>query len=129
MQDHWTLRIHMTLEIKIPYRTTIFQALVLAFWRFQGIGMVELLKATLSALQERLVKEMQREYPGRFRNKGMRQRTLKLPFGTLRMGLLKIRDEVRKKSIYPLREFIGFPRGIRWAALVKNFVSGHRIFC
>jgi len=55
----------MTLEVKIPYRTTIFQALVLACWRFQGIGMVELLKATLSALQERLVKEMQREYPGK----------------------------------------------------------------
>jgi len=44
MQDHWTLRIHMTLPLKIPYRTTIFQALVLAFWRFQGIGMVEFIE-------------------------------------------------------------------------------------
>lgn len=91
MQDQWTLRIHLTFMIRIPYEASIFQALVLAFWRFQSIGMVELLKAVLEAMQERIVRALQQRHPGRFRQKGRRMRTLELPFGRLNIKLVRLR--------------------------------------
>jgi|Deesub1362A_J573_1020465.scaffolds.fasta_scaffold04738_4 hypothetical protein len=46
MEDQRILRIELALEVSMPEAENLFQALVLAFWRFQGLAATELFKAT-----------------------------------------------------------------------------------
>src|SRR3972149_1396269 len=53
IENQRTLRIHLVLEVKIPEEATLFQALTLAFWRFQGLAVTTLFTAVLQAIEAR----------------------------------------------------------------------------
>ena len=38
MEDRRVLRIELALEVSMPQSESLFQSLVLAFWRFQGLA-------------------------------------------------------------------------------------------
>ena len=79
MRDYRTLRVELVLEVKPPQNANLFQALVLAFWHFQGLA--EFCRAVWKALEARVWGELQAEFPGRFPNEGGRLRIWELPFG------------------------------------------------
>ena len=125
MKDNKTLRIELALEIKIPENAGLFQALVLAFWQFQGIVARELFVAVLKALETRVLEELHVEYPGRFQNKDSRRRVLELPFGRVEMWLLRVRDCLEKKNYPLLRTALDLPKRIHWSE--DTLLPGYRV--
>ncbi len=54
MKDQRVLRTELVPEVNMPQTEGLFQALALAFWRFQGVTATELFRATLRAIEDRL---------------------------------------------------------------------------
>lgn len=103
----------------------MFQALVLAFWRFQGLAATTLCRTVLEALQRRAAEGLTREFPGRFRHKGTRPRTWELPFGRVTVPLLRLRDQETGRVVEPLREAVGLPARVRWTE--ETLLPGFRL--
>ena len=74
IENRRTLRIHLVFEVSLPPGTTLFQALTLAFWRFQGLAVTTLFTAVLQAIETRTRTELETRFPGRFRDKGTQPR-------------------------------------------------------
>ena len=109
IENQRTLQIHLVLEVKIPEEATLFQALTLAFWRFQGVAVTTLFTTVLQALESRTRTELDTRFPGRFRDKGTQGRRWQLPFGLVRFALVKLWDPVARRAVYPLKEAMELP--------------------
>ena len=127
IENQRTLRIHLVLEVKIPEEATLFQALTLAFWRFQGLAVTTLFTAVLQAIEARSQTALTARFPGRFRNKGRQAhpRQWQLPFGLVRFALVKLWDPVARRTVYPLKEAMDLPRYVRWCE--ETLVPGYRL--
>lgn len=125
MEPQRTLSIHLELLVTIPEKATPFQALTLAFWRFQGIAATALFSAVLQAIQERAHADLEERFPGRFRHKGTQKRHWRLPFGRVQFDLLKLRDEPTGKTVYPLKRVMELPRWVRWCE--ETLLPGYRL--
>jgi hypothetical protein len=125
IENQRTLRIHLVLEVSIPEGTPLFQALTLAFWRFQGLAVTTLFTAVLQALETRTRMELEARFPGRFRNKGTQPRQWQLPFGPVRLALAKLWDPVARRTVYPLKEAMELPQHVRWCE--ETLVPGYRL--
>ncbi len=125
IENQRTLRIHLVLEVSIPEGTPLFQALTLAFWRFQGLAVTTLFTAVLQALEARTQTELETRFPGRFRNKGTQPRQWQLPFGEVRLSLAKLWDRVARQTVYPLKEALELPSHVRWCE--ETLVPGYRL--
>lgn len=64
MEDQRILRIELALEVSMPQTESLFQGLVLAFWRFQGMAATELFRATLKSIEDRLWMNLMVAQPG-----------------------------------------------------------------
>ena len=115
MSEQRTLRIHLVLEVSVPKEATMFQALTLAFWRFQSLAATTLFKEVLNSLQDRVRQDLDRRHPGRFRHKGYQPRTWELPFGKVSMELLKLLDGQTQKVFVPLKEALDMPERFTWS--------------
>jgi hypothetical protein len=115
--------VHLTLEVSIPEGASLFQALVLAFWKFQQIFATTVFTKVLESIQELAVTELEAAHPGRFRDKGTVKRTWHLPFGSVDFGLRKLRDRETGKVFGPLRLAMEIPDRVRWCedTLVPGF--------
>lgn len=111
--------------MSVPEGASLFQALVLALWRFQGFLAGELFVNLLAAIEERLVRELRAHEPGRYRDKGYGQRQWRLPFGTVRYRLRKLKDLGSGKVFSPLREAVGIPDRVRWCE--ESLLPGYRL--
>lgn len=126
IENQRTLRIHLVLEVSIPEGTPWFQALTLAFWRFQGVAMTTLFTAVLRAIESRTRTELETRVPGRFRDKGRSQpRQWQLPFGCVRFALAKLWDPVARRTVYPLKEALELPSHVRWCE--ETLLPGYRL--
>lgn len=125
IENQRTLQIHLVLEVSIPEGTTLFQALTLAFWRFQGLAVTTLFTAVLQAIEARSQTELAARFPGRFRNKGTQARQWQLPFGQVRLALAKLWDRVARQTVYPLKEAMELPKHVRWCE--ETLVPGYRL--
>lgn len=125
IENQRTLRIHLVLEVSIPEGTTLFQALTLAFWRFQGVAVTTLFTAVLQAIEARTRTELETRFPGRFRDKGTQPRQWQLPFGTVRLGLVKLWDRAARRTVYPLKEALELPSHVRWCE--ETLAPGYRL--
>jgi len=125
IENQRTLQIHLVLEVTIPPGTTLFQALTLAFWRFQGLAVTTLFTAVLQAIETRTRTELETRFPGRFRNKGSQPRQWELPFGQVRFALGKLWDRVGQRTVYPLKEAMEVPACVRWCE--ETLVPGYRL--
>jgi len=125
IENQRTLRIHLVLEVQIPEEATLFQALTLAFWRFQGLAVTTLFTAVLQAIEARTRGDLETRFPGRFRNKGTQARRWQLPFGQVRFALAKLWDPVARRTVYPLKEAMEVPRYVRWCE--ETLVPGYRL--
>jgi Transposase, Mutator family len=126
IENQRTLRIHLVLEVSIPEGTPLFQALTLAFWRFQGVAVPTLFTAVLQAIEARTQTDLAARFPGRFRHKGRSQaRQWQLPFGLVRFALAKLWDPGARRTVYPLREAMELPRYVRWCE--ETLVPGYRL--
>lgn len=114
MSEQQTLRIHLVLEVSVPKEATVFQALTLAFWRFQGLAATTLFREVLKAIQDRVREELDRRHPGRFRHKGFRRRTWEMPFGKVVMPQLKLVDGETGREVIPLKVAMELPRLVKW---------------
>ncbi len=119
------MRIHLVLEVTIPHGASLFQALTLAFWRFQGLAATALFTAVLQAIEARARAELEAAHPGRFRHKGSQPRQWELPFGRVRLPLVKLWDRVARRTVYPLREALDLPRRVRWCE--ETLLPGYRL--
>lgn len=115
----------MVLEVTIPQETSLFQALTLAFWRFQGLAATTLFTAVLQALESRARAELEARFPGRFRHRGRQPRQWQLPFGAVRLPLVKLWDRGARRTVYPLKEALELPRRVRWCE--ETLVPGYRL--
>lgn len=139
MANQRILRIHLVLEVTIPQHGSLFQALVLAFWRFQGLAATTLFSAVLQAIQDRARTELEAGFPGRFRYKGTRLRKWRLPFGEVAFPLCKLWDRQGRRTVWPLGEVTALPRRIRWCeetllpgyrlAVIQSFRQSRRAVC
>jgi hypothetical protein len=111
--------------VTIPETASLFQALTLAFWRFQGLAATTLFTAVLQALEARTRAELEAAYPGRFRHKGRQPRQWQLPFGAVRLPLIKLWDRVARRTVWPLREAMELPKRVRWCE--ETLVPGYRL--
>lgn len=111
--------------MSVPEGASLFQALVLALWKFQGFLASELFVKLLEAIEDRLVGEMRAREPGRYRDKGYGQRQWRLPFGTVRYRLRKLKDRQSGAVFSPLREAVGIPDRVRWCE--ETLLPGYRI--
>lgn len=59
------LRIHLVLEVTVPEGTPLFQALMSAFWRVQGLAPTTLFTAVLQAIEARARAELAAAHGGR----------------------------------------------------------------
>ena len=109
----------------IPQEASLFQALTLAFWRFQGLAATTLFTAVLQALEARARAELEARFPGRFRHKGTQPRQWHLPFGHVRLPLVKLWDRVARRTVYPLKELLELPRRVRWCE--ETLLPGYRL--
>lgn len=127
IENQRTLRIHLVLEVSIPEGTPVFQALTLAFWRFQGVAVTSLFTAVLQAIEARTRTELVARFPGRFRDKGRQAqpRQWQLPFGRVRFALAKLWDPVARRTVYPLKEAMEVPKYVRWCE--ETLVPGYRL--
>lgn len=123
MEDQQVLRIELALEVSMPQTDSLFQALALAFWRFQGVAATELFAATLRSIEDRLWMNLMARNPGRYRHKGRQPRIWQLPFGKVSMPLLKLWDDKERRMVVPLREALDLPAYIRWTedSLVPSY--------
>lgn len=85
--------------------------------------MTTLFTAVLQAIEARTRTELETRFPGRFRAKGRQRRQWQLPFGAVQFGLLKLRDRLARRTVYPLKEALELPGHVRWceAALVPGY--------
>ena len=111
--------------MSVPEGASLFQALVLALWKFQGFLAGELFVKLLEAIEDRLVGEMRAREPGRYRDKGYGQRQWRLPFGTVRYRLRKLKDRQSGAVFSPLREAVGIPDRVRWCE--ETLLPGYRL--
>ena len=125
IENQRTLRIHLVLEVSIPEGTPLFQALTLAFWRFQGVAVTTLFTAVLQAIEARTRTELETRFPGRFRDKGRQARQWQLPFGAVQLGLVKLRDRLARRTVYPLKEALELPGHVRWCE--ETLAPGYRL--
>jgi len=125
MSEQWTLRIHLVLEVSVPKEATMFQALTLAFWRFQGLAATTLFKEVLKSIQERVRQDLDLRHPGRFRHKGFQPRTWEMPFGRVTMPLLKLRDREARRVVMPLKEAMDMPERFTWCE--DKLLPGYRL--
>lgn len=125
IENQRTLQIHLVLEVKIPEEATLFQALTLAFWRFQGLAVTTLFTAVLQALETRTRTALETRFPGRFRDKGTQPRQWELPFGRVAFALCKLWDRVARQTVYPLKEAMELPARVRWCE--ETLVPGYRL--
>jgi len=125
MSEQRTLRIHLVLEISVPKEATVFQALTVAFWRFQGLAATTLFAAVLNAIQERARADLEGRHPGRFRDKGHQERTWELPFGSVTLPLDKLVDRSTGRTVYPLKEAMDLPERVTWSE--DTLLPGYRL--
>jgi hypothetical protein len=125
MSEQRTLRIHLVLEISVPKEATVFQALTVAFWRFQGLAATTLFTAVLKALEARARADMEQRHPGRFRDKGHQGRIWELPFGSVRLALDKLVDRYTGRTVYPLKEAMDLPKRVTWGE--DTLLPGYRL--
>jgi len=111
--------------VTIPETASLFQALTLAFWRFQGLAATTLFTAVVQALEARAQAELEAAHPGRFRHKGRQPRQWQLPFGAVRLPLVKLWDRVARRTVYPLKEALELPRRVRWCE--ETLLPGYRL--
>jgi hypothetical protein len=111
--------------VTIPETASLFQALTLAFWRFQGLAATTLFTAVLQAIEARARAELEAAHPGRFRHKGRQPRQWQLPFGRVRLPLVKLWDRVARRTVYPLKEALELPRRVRWCE--ETLLPGYRL--
>ena len=109
----------------IPETASLFQALTLAFWRFQGLAATTLFTAVLQAIEARARADMEAAQPGRFRHKGRQPRQWQLPFGRVRFPLVKLWDRVAQRTVYPLKEALELPARVRWCE--ETLLPGYRL--
>lgn len=109
----------------IPEGTVLFQALTLAFWRFQGLAATTLFTAVVRAIEARARAELEARFPGRFRHKGSQPRQWQLPFGQVRLPLVKLWDRVTRRTVYPVKEAMDLPRRVRWCE--ETLLPGYRL--
>jgi hypothetical protein len=115
----------VVLEVTIPEATSLFQALTLAFWRFQGLAATTLFIAVVQAIEARARSELERGHPGRFRHKGSQPRQWQLPFGRVQVPLVKLWDRVARRTVYPLKEALELPPRVRWCE--ETLLPGYRL--
>lgn len=111
--------------MRIPEAASLFQALTLAFWRFQGLAATTLFTAVLQAIEARARAELEAAHPGRFRHKGSQPRQWQLPFGRVRLPLVKLWDRMARRTVYPLKEILELPRRVRWCE--ETLLPGYRL--
>jgi len=111
--------------VSVPDGATLFQALVLALWKFQGFLAGELFVKLLAAIEERLVGDLRAHDPGRYRHKGYGQRQWRLPFGRITYRLCKLKDLKTGEVFSPLREAVGIPDRVRWCE--ETLLPGYRL--
>ena len=111
--------------MSVPEGASLFQALVLALWKFQGFLAGELFVNLLAAIEERVVGELRAREPGRYRDKGYGQRQWRLPFGRISYRLRKLKDLSTGKVFSPLREAVGIPERVRWCE--ETLLPGYRL--
>ena len=87
--------------------------------------MTTLFTAVLQALEARSQRELVARFPGRFRHKGTQPRQWQLPFGAVRLGLVKLWDRLARRTVCPLREALELPGHIRWCE--EALVPGYRL--
>ncbi|MEK7838861.1 MAG: hypothetical protein AAB328_12870, partial [candidate division NC10 bacterium] len=109
----------------IPETASLFQALTLAFWRFQGLAATTLFTAVLQAIEARARAELEAAHPGRFRHKGSQPRQWQLPFGRMKLPLVKLWDRVGRRTVYPLKEALDLPWRVRWCE--ETLLPGYRL--
>lgn len=109
----------------IPETASLFQALTLAFWRFQGLAATTLFTAVLQAIEARARAELDAQFPGRFRHKGRQPRQWQLPFGRVRLPLVKLWDRLARRTVYPLKEALDLPARVRWSE--ETLLPGYRL--
>lgn len=99
--------------------------MTLAFWRFQGLAATTLFTAVLQAVEARTRADLEASHPGRFRHKSTQSRQWQLPFGRVRLPLVKLWDRVARRTLYPLKEALELPRRVRWCE--ETLVPGYRL--
>ncbi|MEK7370863.1 MAG: hypothetical protein AAB265_05340, partial [candidate division NC10 bacterium] len=109
----------------IPETASLFQALTLACWRFQGRAATTLFTAVLQAIEARARAELEAAHPGRFRHKGSHPRQWQLPFGRVKLSLVKLWDRGGRRTVYPLKEALDLPRRVRWCE--ETLLPGYRL--
>ncbi|MGQ9756400.1 MAG: ISH6 family transposase [Desulfotomaculales bacterium] len=124
-ESHWTLRIHLVVEITMPRQASLFYALVLAFWRFQSLSAASLFTAVLQAVQERARAQLLATHPGRFRDKGGCVRRWRLPFGEACLRLCKLLDKETGRVVWPLKLVMDLPQRVRWCE--ATLLPGYRL--
>ena len=113
------------MEISIPEGKELFQALALAFWRFQGLAATTLFTAVLKAIQSRARAELEGRHPGRFRDKGHQKRRWELPFGQVTFAQDKLVDRETGRTVSPLREAMDLPERFKWCE--ETLLPGYRL--
>jgi len=113
------------LEVSIPEGKGLFQALALAFWRFQGLAATTLFTAVLEAVQSRARAELEGGHPGRFRDKGHQKRRWELPFGLVTFAADKLVDRETGRTVSPLREAMDLPERFKWCE--ETLLPGYRL--
>jgi hypothetical protein len=119
------LRIHLVLEVSIPEAAGLFQALALAFWRFQSLAATTLFTAVVNAVQERARSDLEARHPGRFRHKGARPRTWELPFGSVRVNVIRLLDRLTGRVVCPLQAALDLPARVRFCE--DTLLPGYRL--
>jgi len=125
MSEQRTLRIHLVLDVSVPKEATVFQALTVAFWRFQGLAATTLFTAVLKAIEARARADLEQRHPGRFRDKGHQGRSWELPFGSVRLALDKLLDRSTGRTVYPLKEAMDLPNRVIWGE--DTLLPGYRL--
>lgn len=79
----------------------------------------------LQAIEARARAELGAAHPGRFRHKGQQPRQWHLPFGQVRLPLVKLWDRLARRTVYPLKEALDLPARVRWCE--ETLLPGYRL--
>lgn len=77
------------------------------------------------AIETRARAELEARFPGRFRHKGTQPRQWQLPFGLVRLPLVKLWDRMARRTVWPLREAMELRKRVRWCE--ETLLPGYRL--
>lgn len=103
------IRIDLKLTVRIPEKGIKINNLLFQLRKFMGCLYFGILRAILSAVEDKAVANLKKISAGRYIRNGQQERQMRTSYGLFRYRMAKVLDKVTGKTLTPLTSAVGIP--------------------